>query len=155
GIACIMAGYESEPARVCARLARLTRSDLKSTVLGYGLTTSPELAAFANTSMYRHADFDINGHVGDLIPGVLAVGEAFHAPGARLRMGATQGKESDAPHKRLTAGTGGSWDNPFLCPATAMPVGKLMAPAEDQLANALSLAMVPPLPMKVTHVGAL
>jgi hypothetical protein len=48
-IASLLAGFESEPARICARIARTTRSDLKSTVLGYGITTTPDLAAFATT----------------------------------------------------------------------------------------------------------
>jgi hypothetical protein len=33
-MACLISGFESEPARICARLARMTRSDLKSSVLG-------------------------------------------------------------------------------------------------------------------------
>jgi 2-methylcitrate dehydratase len=40
-------------------------------------------------------------------------------------------------------------------PATAMAAGKLMGLNRDQLANALSLAIVPHLPMSVTHTGAL
>ena len=40
-IASLVAGFESEPARICARLARMSRSDLQSTVLGYGITTTP------------------------------------------------------------------------------------------------------------------
>ncbi len=55
-IASLVSGFESEPARICARLARTTRSELQSTVLGYGITTTPELAAYANTSMLRHTD---------------------------------------------------------------------------------------------------
>jgi 2-methylcitrate dehydratase len=39
--------------------------------------------------------------------------------------------------------------------ATALAVGKLMKLNEDKLANALSIAFVPHLPMFVSHVGAL
>jgi len=51
-VSSIISGFESEPARICARMARTTQSTLESTVLGYGVTTSPELAAFANGACY-------------------------------------------------------------------------------------------------------
>ena len=66
-IASLVSGFESEPARICARLARAQRGDLRSTVLGYGIVTTPELAAYANSSMIRHTDF--NDHTSDMIGG--------------------------------------------------------------------------------------
>jgi len=81
-IAALITGLDSEPARICLRMARSTQSDLKSTVLGYGVTTTPELAAYANTSMVRHTDF--NDHASDMMPGVLAIGEALHASGTQV-----------------------------------------------------------------------
>src|SRR5262249_43478298 len=86
-IACLISGFETESARICARLARRVSSDLKSTVMGYGVTTTPELATFANSTMVRHADFnDIvgGGHQSDMIPGILAIGEALHATGSQV-----------------------------------------------------------------------
>jgi 2-methylcitrate dehydratase len=83
-MAALIAGFESEPARICARLARTVQSDLKCTVLGYGVTTSPELAAFANGCMLRHTDFNDlgpGGHLSDIISGILAIGEALHSSG--------------------------------------------------------------------------
>lgn len=155
-IAALISGFESEPARICARMARTTRSDLQSTVLGYGITTSPEMAAFANGCMLRHADFnDIGpgGHVSDIISGILAVGEAMHSTGSEVLAAVALGYELAGG---LPSGTEGSgWDAPFEGPATAMAAGKLMKLNEDQLANALSLTLVPHMPMSVTHVGAL
>ncbi|MGH9643483.1 MAG: MmgE/PrpD family protein, partial [Terriglobales bacterium] len=80
-MACLISGFESDSARICARLARSTRHQLKCTVLGYDLTTSPEMAAFANGSMIRFADFNDlgpGGHNSDIISALLAVGEALH-----------------------------------------------------------------------------
>ena len=156
-IAALIAGFESEPARICARMARTIRSDLKSTVLGYGITTSPEMAAFANGCMLRHADFnDIGpgGHVSDIISGILAVGEAMHSTGSEVLAAVTLGYELAGGG--IPSGPDGvGWDAPFEAPATAMAAGKLMKLNEDQLANALSLSLVPHMPMSVTHVGAL
>jgi 2-methylcitrate dehydratase PrpD len=155
-IASLIAGFESEPARICARMARTIRSDLKCTVLGYGITTSPEMATFANGCMLRHADFnDIGpgGHVSDIISGILAVGEAMHSTGPEVLAAVALGYELAAGIPSGTESAG--WDAPFEGPATAMAAGKLMGLNEDQLANALSLTLVPHMPMSVTHVGAL
>jgi 2-methylcitrate dehydratase len=155
-IASLIAGFESEPARICARMAHTIQSNLKCTILGYGITTSPEMAAFANGCMLRHADFnDIGpgGHVSDILSGILAIGEAMHSTGPQVMAAIVLGYELAAgiPSGREGAG----WDAPFEGPAVAMAAGKLMGLNEDQLANALSLTLVPHMPMSVTHVGAL
>ena len=157
-LSCIISGFESEPARICARLARTTQSTLQSTVLGYGLTTSPELAAFANGCMLRHADFNDlgpGGHVSDILSGLLAVGEAFHSTGPQMLAAVALGYEIAGALAAACSNGDQGWDGPFEGPATAMAAGKLMGLNEDQLANALSLTLVPHMPMKVSHAGAL
>ena len=163
-MSCLISGFESEPARICARLARMYRCDLKSTVMGYGIATSPDLATFANGSMARYADFNDIGpgnHTSDNIAGVLAIGEALHSSGAQVMVatvlayeiaGALAGAGRIVP---AGGANGGGWDDWVYLPATSMAVGKLMGLNEDQLANALSLAIVPHMPMNVTHTGAL
>ncbi len=152
-MAALIAGFESEPARICARLARSTQSDLKSTVLGYGVTTSPELAAFANGCMLRYADFNDEaltggaGHGSDIISGILAIGEAFHSTGTQVLVAVALGYEIIGALADARPGIG--WDSWYEGPAAAMAVGKLLGLNEDQLANALSLALVPHMPMSV------
>ncbi|MGB9069043.1 MAG: MmgE/PrpD family protein [Candidatus Acidiferrales bacterium] len=152
-MAALVAGFESEPARICARLAQSTRSDLKSTVLGYGVTTSPELAAFANGCMLRYADFNDEalgagaGHGSDIISGILAIGEAFHSTGTQVMVAVALGYEIIGALADARPGIG--WDSWYEGPAAAMAVGKLLGLNEDQLANALSLALVPHMPMSV------
>ena len=161
-IGCIIAGFESEPARVCARIARMNQSPLKSTVLGYGVTTTPEAAAFANSCMVRHTDFNdgaLGGHNSVMIPGVLAVGEALHSTGLQV-LGAValayefEGALAVAGQKLEGPGGIHGWDAPYEGLATALAVGKLMGLNEDQLGNALSIAVVN-VPMNVPHTGAL
>src|SRR5262245_15992534 len=163
-MACLISGFESEPARICARLARMYHCDLKSTVMGYGLATSPDLATFANGTMARYADFNDIGpanHTSDNIAGVLAVGEAVHAGGSQVMVAVVLAYEiAGALAQAGRVGppngiNGGGWDDWVYLPATAMGAGKLMKLNEDQLANALSLAIVPHMPMSVTHTGAL
>jgi 2-methylcitrate dehydratase len=154
-IAALITGFDSEPARIGVRMARSTQSDLKSSVLGYGVTTSPELAAYANTCMVRHTDF--NDHASDMMPGVLAIGEALHASGTQVMIGIILAYQvNDA----LTAAAGDyqrrGWDQGLgVGAATALACGKLLGLNEDQLANALSLSIVPSVPMRVTRTGTL
>jgi 2-methylcitrate dehydratase len=160
-MACLISGFESEPARISARLARATQHELKSTVLGYGVTTSPEMATFANGSMLRHADFNDlgpGGHNSDIISGILAIGEALHSSGTEVLVSIALGYElmgALADANAANGGYGGSWDGPFNGMATALAVGKLMRLDEDRLANALSLALVPHMPMLCSRIGSL
>jgi 2-methylcitrate dehydratase len=154
-MAALIAGFESAPARICARVARTSRSDLKSTVLGYGITTTPEIAAFANGCMVRHTDFNDIPHNSDIVSGILAIGEAMHSTGPEMLVAIALGYELASGLGAAGRNQVGGWDAPYNGPATAMAAGKLLKLNQDQLANALSLSMVPHLPMKVSHVGAL
>jgi 2-methylcitrate dehydratase len=155
GIACLMTGFDSEPARICARMARTTQSDLKSTLLGFGVTTSPELAAFGGACMVRHHDFNDNPHNSDMIPGILAIAEALHSSGSQVLVAITLGYEVIGALAAADAHENEGWDVVYMAPAVALAVGKLMGMNQDQLANALSLALVPNLPLRVTRTGAL
>ncbi len=154
-MAAIVTGFESEPMRVGARYGRtMTQSDMKSTIMGYGIVTSPEAATLATSMGMRDADWV---HSCDIVPGILAVGEALHKSGTDVLTAIALGMEvvqaldraedSKAPH--------GHFDNKYDGPATALAVGKLMGLDDDRLANALSIAIVPHMPLSVSHTGAL
>lgn len=134
-IASVVAGFEGESVRVAARLAKHVQpTTLKSTVFGYGITTSPELAAFANGVMIRRVDFNDNapgGHNSDLIPAALAIGEALHSSGTEVMTAVAIGYELKA------APAGGE------SVAAAMTAAKLMKLDQDRLANAIGMALVP------------
>lgn len=152
-IASLVSGFESEPARICARLARTTRSDLKSTVLGYGIVTTPELAAYANSSMIRHTDF--NDHHSDMLGGILAVGEALHSTGTDVMLATILAYRVYS----AMSGSGGSVEGfdsgIYYGPAVAVACGKLLGLNQDQLGNALSLALTMHIPLRVDRSGTL
>ena len=50
----LFGGFESEPARINARLSQTMRGPC--TVMGYGIKTTYEMAAFSNAAMIRHTD---------------------------------------------------------------------------------------------------
>jgi 2-methylcitrate dehydratase len=130
-IAACISSFETEPARVAARMGRYAQPlGLKATVLGYGVTTTPELAAFANGVLVRETDMnDGNSHISNLIPGALAVGEALHSTGAQVMTAVAMAFDI--------------WEVPGIGESVppAMAAGKLIGLDEDRLANALSIAL--------------
>lgn len=152
-IASLISGFESDSARVCARLARSTRSDLNSTVLGYGISTSPELAAYANTTMIRFTDF--NDHFSDMMGGVLAVGEALHSTGTQAMLAVILAYQIQSALSSAGGNDAGLDIGLYYAPAVAVAAGKLLGLNEDQLANALSLALTLHVPLRVDRSNTL
>ena len=143
-IACLMTGFEEPPVRICAALAAdagvSPNAKLRSTVMGYGVTTTPELAAFANSVLIRMTDYNDHGpagHASDLLPAAFSVGEAVHATGMQVLMGITVGYEIRGLNLR------GSRESM----AAAMAAGKVLGLDEDRLANALAFAIQPHVPL--------
>jgi 2-methylcitrate dehydratase len=132
-MAAIISGFEEEPVRIAARVAQDAQpapGRMKATVFGYGVSTTPELAAFANGVQVRMTDFNDNPHTSNIIPGILAIGEALHSTGPQVMTAIIIGYEIS----RLGAGES---------IAPAMGAGKLMGLDEDRLANALTIALTP------------
>lgn len=157
-LADVYSGFESQPARINSRLSQTMRGDMKCTVVGYGIVTTPEMAAFTNACMSRHADF--NDHTNELLWGVLAIGEALHSSGPDVIDAMTIAYEVvrslDGAAGGAVGVTGaGGYDVMYHAPATALACGRLMGLDKDQLANALSIAIVPHIPLAVTHTGIL
>jgi 2-methylcitrate dehydratase len=96
------------------------------------------------------------GHPSDMIPGMLAIGEIEHSSGRDVLAATAIAYEVWGS---LTTGVTvreRGWDQgTFLGLATALGVGKLMDLDEDELANAVSLAVVPYVPMRTSRAGAL
>ena len=131
-MAATLAGFEEEAVRVAARAASLSPAGkYKCTVFGYGFTSTPELASFANSCMVRLVDFNDTPHNSNLIPAALAMGEALHSSGRAVMAAIAIGYEI-----MTVPGAGES-------AAPAMAVGKLMGLDADHLANALTLAITP------------
>jgi 2-methylcitrate dehydratase len=151
----LYSGFESEPARINARLAQTMRGDLKCTVPGYGITTTPEMAAFTSAALIRHSDFGASAHMNEMFGGVLAMGEALHASGAKVMEAMTVAYEVITSIGNTGKGNydPGGFDAPYHSVGVAMACGKLMGLSQDQLGNAVALAMVPHMPMYVTHTG--
>jgi 2-methylcitrate dehydratase len=160
-IGCALGGFDSPPSRIARAYARSVSGQPSARVIGEGTLTSPDVAAFANAVMLRYLDFNdtyVAGsqHPSDLIPAILAVAEATHAAGEDVLLGIVLGYEIAGA---LAAGVSlrpRGWDQgTFLGVASAVAAGTLMRLDRDQLGNALSLALVPQIPLRQTRAGEL
>jgi 2-methylcitrate dehydratase len=161
-VACAIVGFDAEPARIAVEAARSVHSDTPATVFGAGIRTTPELAAFANTTMVRTYDWNDGmlaqggGHPSDMIPALLAVGESVHASGRDVLLGivlayevlGSLGNAAPTRDRGFDQGT-------FMGVAAALGIGRMLGFTDAQLANAVSLTLVPHVPLRVTRTGLL
>jgi 2-methylcitrate dehydratase len=161
-IACAIVGSQAEPARIAVESARGITSDRPATVFGAGLRTSAELAAFANTSMIRTYDWNDGmlaqggGHPSDMIPAVLAAGETIHASGEQVMMGIVLAYELLGGLGNAAPTRARGWDQgTFMGAAAALAIARLFDLDEVQMGNAVSLALVPHVPLRVNRTGVL
>jgi 2-methylcitrate dehydratase len=135
-LASMVSGLDEPSVRLAVRCAaQVAPRKLGCTVLGYGISTSLELGAFANSALGRHTDFNDlgpGGHTSDIIPGALAAAEATHATGEEFLAAVAVGYELSA------AGIGAGESA-----ATGVMTGKVLKLNDDRLANALTLALTP------------
>lgn len=161
-VACAIAGYGSEPAQVAIRVARRVGGEELATVFGAGFRSAPAYAAFANTIMVRALDWNDGmlakggGHPSDMIAGVLAAAEVAGSSGRSaleavvLAYELLGGLGNAAPvHQR------GFDQGTFMGVAAALAMGRLRGLSREQLGHAVSLAIVPAIPLMVTRRGEL
>jgi 2-methylcitrate dehydratase len=161
-VACAIVGYESEPGRIAIEAARGITCDAPATVFGARLRTTPELAAFANSTMVRTFDWNDGmlaqggGHPSDMIPAVIAVGESIHASGRDVLLGITLAYEILGALGNVAPTRAKGFDQgTFMGVAAALGIGRMLGLTEDQLANAVSLSIVPHIPLRVNRTGLL
>ncbi|HEX3650975.1 MAG TPA: MmgE/PrpD family protein [Pseudonocardiaceae bacterium] len=159
-VAVAIAGTTAQPAQAAVRLARAGAVTGGATVIGAGIATAPDLAAFANSVMVRTYDWNDGmqakggGHPSDMIPGLFAVAETVHSSGLDLMIATALAYE-------LLGGLGsvierGPWDQGlFMGGATALAAGRLLGLDKQRLGEAASLAYTTAMPLSVHRWGAL
>ncbi|MDA1127846.1 MAG: MmgE/PrpD family protein [Chloroflexi bacterium] len=161
-LGCAMGGFVSEPAKIARRIASSVTSATPSRVLGTTEYTSPDMAGFANGVMVRYLDCNDSyfspggGHPSDMIPAVLAMADPMIADGRTVITAIALAYEvfcriSD----EVVAGDLG-WDQGiFSVIGAACGAGKVLGLDHEQMAQAISLAVTPSLPLAVTRSGEL
>jgi 2-methylcitrate dehydratase len=159
-LACAIGGYLSEPAKIARQLASTVTSTVPSRILGTRDYSSPEMAGFANSVMVRYLDYNDmsgGGHPSDSIPGPLAMADALKIDGRTIITSMVVNYEVArrvGDHVQHTFQMG--WDHGILrALGAACAAGKIMGLDRERMGHAISLAVVPNLPMGQTRVGEL
>ena len=161
-LGCAMGGYLSEPAKIARRLASTTSSTFPARVLGSGELTSLDMAAFANTVMVRYLDCNDTfvlpggGHPSDMLSAALAPADALMSSGDDVITAIVLAYEiCGCLSQQVPAGQRG-WDQGiFSVIGSACAAGKILGLTEQQMAHAISLAVIPNLPLSQTRFGEL
>ena len=161
-IGCAIGGYTSEPSKISRDLSGDVTSRRPCTIIGSGLTSSPDLATFANGVMIRYLDFNDgyttleSGHPSDSIAATLAGAELVGAGGRRLITATAVAYEAfcrfgDAFSIRYIGFdhvTNGAI-------ASSIGAARAMGLSLAQTEQALNLGITPNLALGQTRVGAL
>ena len=157
---CAIGAYLSEPAKIARRLAGGITSTAPSRILGSEDYSSMDLAGFANGVMVRYLDCNDyyyspgGGHPSDMIPAPLAAADTMSSDGRTLITAVVLAYEVFCRLSDEVAGS--SWDyGIFSVIGAACATGKVLGLDQQEMANAISLAVVPNIPLRVTRTGEL
>lgn len=161
-LGCTMGGFHAEPSVIARRLAGSVTCTMPARILGTADTSAPDLAGFANGVMLRYLDYNDSyfspggGHPSDMIPAVLALADPLGSDGRSVITAIVLAYEvfcrlSD----QVQAGELG-WDQGiFSVIGAACAAGHVMGLDQPAMRHAISLAVVPNVPLGVTRVGEL
>jgi 2-methylcitrate dehydratase len=158
----LIGGFSGEPCRIARALAaEMPQPDRGATVIGTRLKTTPDMAAFVNGTAVRFLDMNDNynspdsahGHPSDSLSAVLAAAEIAGADGRALITAVVLAYEiflrtSDMFHNHRAYDTAN-----LTCLASAAGAGKLLGLSRDQLAQCISMAVVPNAILKQVRLG--
>ena len=161
-LGCALRGYSSKPARIARELALTVSSTTPSRVLGTRDHSSPDMAAFANGVTLRYLDCNDSyfspggGHPSDMIPAALALAGPMNSDGREVIVAIVLAYEVFCRLSDQVVVSDLGWDQGiFSVIGAACAASKLMRLDRDQMGHAISLAVVPNLPLGVTRTSEL
>jgi 2-methylcitrate dehydratase len=161
-LGCALGSFHAEPSTIARRLASHVSSHVPARILGTSDDSAPDMAGFANGVMVRYLDCNDSyfspggGHPSDMIPAILAMADPLGCDGQTVITAIVLAYEvfcrlSD----QVVVGDLG-WDQGiFSVIGAACGAGKVMGLDRQAMGQAISLAIVPNLPLGVTRVGEL
>jgi 2-methylcitrate dehydratase len=159
---CALGGFHAEPAVIARRLASRVTSSTPARVLGTKETTAPDMAGFANGVMVRYLDCNDSyfspggGHPSDMIPSILAVADPVGCDGRTVITAIVVAYEVFCRLSDIVVIGDLGWDQGmFSVIGAACGAGKVLGLDHQAMSQAISLAVVPNLPLGVTRVGEL
>ena len=159
---CALGAFSAEPSTIARRLAGRVTSNMPSRIVGTKDGSAPDMAGFANGVMVRYLDCNDSyfspggGHPSDMIPALLAVADPLGCDGQTVITAIAVAYEvfCRLSDQVVTGDLG--WDQGlFSVIGAACGAGKAMGLDRQTMSHALSLAIVPNLPLGVTRLGEL
>ena len=159
-VAIALAGYWEDPSVIARTLALASTGAPGATVLGTRHVTTPELATLANGTMLHSQDFmdtylsRESLHPSDTIAAVLAAGEFVGASGRDIIAGVVLAYEVMCRLADIANVRERGWDHVvFGVIASALAAAHVMGLSEDEMRQALGLAVVSNTALRQTRVG--
>ena len=157
-----LAAYTAPPSRIARRLAWPVAGSEGARVWGSLVTTTPDMAAFANGVMLRYLDINdtyrtLDGsHPSDNLGGLVAAAELAGRSGRDLLEAVILSYEVQCRFVDSVPFNEKGWDQPVPgALACALGAGRLLGLTRDQLKQAISLALIPNLCTYQTRAGEL
>jgi len=161
-LAVALAAFDMEPVRIARKLAQPVAAGPSATIFGSLQTCAPDMAAFANSAMVRSLDMSDTyvmaavSHPADAFPAVLAVAEAESLPGDEVLLATAIAYEAQCRFVEVVPYNHHGWDQtPVVALGAALGCGRLLRLTPEQLAHAISLAVVANLALNQTRTGTL
>lgn len=158
-VGCALGALDAPPVAIARRIASTASSSFGASVFGLRSRTTAEQAAFANACALRYLDFNdtgIGGHPSDMIPAVLAVAEPLRASG-RMVIAAIHAAYEVFAALRRNGFAPRDWnvDQAQNVIGAAVGAGVILGLDSERMANAVSLAVTPNVPLRATRAGRL
>ena len=158
----LIGGFSAEPCRIARNLAKHIQSKDGATIIGTRMKTTPDMAAFVNSTASRY--MDVNdfyrwpgsgpGHPSDVIAPVLAAAEYAKADGRNFVVGIVLAYE--AYLRFADTAYAPQWDPAnFATLGVAMAAGKLLGLTRAQMSHCISMAVVPNVALNQGRIGHL
>lgn len=146
----LIGGFFGEPCRIARDVAAHMPQSAGATVIGTRLATSPDVAAFVNGTTARYVEMNdvyhwpgsSGGHPSDVLMPVLGVAEHVRASGRDFITAVVLAYEVYLRMSDAVRTPGFDCAN-FCCMGSALGAGRLLRLSPDQLAECLSMAVVP------------
>jgi len=160
---CAFGAFDTTPAVIARGLTENATTGQGATVLGTGIRTMPDLAAFANGVMIRCLDFNDTfecqgggGHPSDYIPAVLAAAERGDTSGRSLITGIVIAYEIFCRMTEATNFAFGCWDHVTNgAIASAAAAAAVLDLGTEEIGNAISMATVSGIALHEARIGNL
>jgi 2-methylcitrate dehydratase len=159
-LGCAMGGFASDTSKIARKIASEARCDRPATIIGTLQRTTPELAAFADGVMIRYLDFNDDyhgkegGHPSDTFASILSCADSVHADGRQTLTAAVLAYEVFCRFNDAVSLRQKGFDHVVSSLiASTLGASKVLNLSQEQMAQAISLAVTPNIALVQTRYG--